>query len=116
MDRQKAKRLRSAGWSVGNASDFLELSPEESEFIEFKLALAQKVKALRLSKGLTQVEMAEAIGSSQSRVAKLEAGDASVSTDLMLRTFFSLGAKRKDLPRESGRLTTLGRSADQPAS
>ena len=88
MDQQKAKRLRSAGWNVGDTSDFLELSPEESEFIEFRLGLAQKVKALRLAKGLTQIEMAKAIGSSQSRVAKLEAGDASVSTDLMLRTFF----------------------------
>ncbi|MDE2997140.1 MAG: helix-turn-helix domain-containing protein [Bacteroidota bacterium] len=116
MDQQKAKRLRSAGWKVGDTSDFLELSPEELEFIEFRLALAQQVKALRLAKGLTQMEMAKAIGSSQSRVAKLEAGDASVSTDLMLRTFFSLGAKRKDLPGGSGRRATRSRTADYPAS
>jgi len=106
MDKQKAKRLRAAGWSVGNASDFLELTPEESEFIEFKLALANKVKALRQEKGMTQVEMAKAIGSSQSRIAKLEAGDASVSTDLMLKSLFSLGAKRKDIPHGSSRRIT----------
>ena len=106
MDKHKAKRLKAAGWSVGNASDFLELTPAESEFIEFKRALAQKVKTLRQEKGLTQVEMAKAIGSSQSRVAKLEAGDASVSTDLMLKSLFSLGARRKDIPRGSARSAT----------
>ena len=104
MEKQKARRLKAAGWSVGDASDFLGLTPEESEFIEFKLALAQKVKSLRQEKGLTQVEMAKAIGSSQSRVAKLEAGDASVSTDLMLRSLFLLGAKPKDIPRGSARI------------
>jgi DNA-binding XRE family transcriptional regulator len=96
MDKQKVKRLKAAGWNVGNAADFLGLSPEETEFIEFKLALANRVEALRQEKGMTQVEMAKAIGSSQSRVAKLEAADASVSTDLMLKSFFTLGAKRKD--------------------
>ena len=106
MDKKKAKRVKAAGWNVGNASDFLELTPEESEFIEFKLALAKKVKMLRQEQGMTQVEMAKAIGSGQSRVAKLEAGDASVSTDLMLKSLFSLGAKRKDIPRGSTRRTT----------
>ncbi len=105
MDKQKAKQLKAAGWNVGDAADFLGLSPEESEFIEFKLDLARKVKALRQERGLTQVEMAKAIGSSQSRVAKLEAADASVSTDLMLKSLFALGAKRKDIPRGSSRRT-----------
>ena len=63
----------------------------------FKLALNQKVKTLRQEKGPTQVEMAKAIGSSHSRVAKLEVGNASVSTDLMAKSLFSLGAERKDI-------------------
>jgi len=98
MDKQKTKRLEAAGWTVGDASDFLELTSEETEYIEFKLELAHKVKDLRQQKGLTQVEVAKAMGSSQSRIAKLEAADTSVSTDLMLKSFFMLGATRKDIP------------------
>lgn len=98
MDKQKIKRLEAQGWKVGDTSNFLGLSDQEIEFIEFKLALASKVKELRQRKGMTQDEVARAIGSSQSRIAKLEAADSSVSTDLMLKSFFMLGAKRKDLP------------------
>jgi len=98
MNKQKIKRLEAAGWKVGDAADFLELSDEEVEFIEFKLALANKVKELRKKKGLTQVEVARAMGSSQSRIAKLEAADSSVSTDLMLKSLFMLGATRDDIP------------------
>lgn len=98
MDRQKVERLQEAGWKVGDASDFLGLSPEEVEYIEFKLALASKVKELRRNLGLTQVQVAKALGSSQSRIAKLEAADSSVSVDLMLRSFFLLGATRNDVP------------------
>jgi DNA-binding XRE family transcriptional regulator len=97
MDAKKAKQLKEAGWQVGNASDFLDLSPEEAELVEFKLALAARVKELRLSQGLTQVQLAKAIGSSQSRIAKLEAADSSVSTDFMLRSFFKLGARNRDI-------------------
>jgi len=88
------KNLKAAGWQVGDASEFLGLSPEETEYVEFKLALARKIKALRQQKGLTQIDVAKSIGSSQSRIAKLEAADSSVSTDLMLKSFFMLGAKR----------------------
>ena len=98
MDKQKIKRLEAQGWKVGDTSDFLDLSDQEIEFIEFRLSLASKVKELRQRKGLTQHEVARAIGSSQSRIAKLEAADSSVSTDLMLKSFFMLGAKRQDLP------------------
>jgi DNA-binding XRE family transcriptional regulator len=98
MNKHKFKRLEAAGWKVGDAADFLQLSDEEVEFIEFKLALANKVKELRKKKGLTQVEVARAMGSSQSRIAKLEAADSSVSTDLMLKSFFLLGATRDDIP------------------
>ncbi|MEQ9105339.1 MAG: helix-turn-helix transcriptional regulator [Rhodothermales bacterium] len=98
MDKEKAERLKAAGWTSGNASEFLGLTPEETEYIEFKAALARKVKDLRREKGLTQVEVAKALRSSQSRIAKIEAADSSVSTDLMLRSFFLLGAKLKDIP------------------
>ncbi len=97
MDKRKIKRLEAAGWKVGDASDFLEMSDQEVEFLEFKLALANKVRELRRKKGMTQVEFARVVGSSQSRIAKLEAADSSVSTDLMLKSYFMLGARRADV-------------------
>ncbi len=99
MERSKQRRLERAGWTVGDASDFLGLSPEERRFIETKLALAAGLRRLRERLGLTQVEVAERFGSSQSRVAKMEAADKSVSTDLLLRVLFGLGAKREDVAR-----------------
>ncbi len=97
MEKRKKWQLEAAGWTVGSPQDFLGLSESEAEFIEFKLALARKVKEMRLRKGLSQSGLAKAMGSSQSRIAKLEAADASVSADLMLKSYFILGAKRGDV-------------------
>lgn len=97
MDKQKTKRLEAAGWKVGDATDFLGLSPEETELITFKLALANRVRELRLGRSWTQLQLAKAIGSSQSRIAKLEAAESSVSTDFMLKALFALGARSGDI-------------------
>jgi ribosome-binding protein aMBF1 (putative translation factor) len=99
MDAAKKKRLKQAGWRTGSVAEFLELSPEESELIELKLRLSELVKKARLSRHLSQVKLAERLGSSQSRVAKLEAGDPSVSLDLLVRASLASGATRKDLAR-----------------
>jgi ribosome-binding protein aMBF1 (putative translation factor) len=99
MDAAKKKRLKQAGWRTGSVAEFLELSPEESELIELKLRLSELVKKARLRRHLSQVKLAERLGSSQSRVAKLEAGDPSVSLDLLVRASLASGATRKDLAR-----------------
>lgn len=99
MDSKKKKKLVSKGWAVGNADDLLELTPEESRFIELKLALSESLKAERLKQGVTQVELAKLMGSSQSRVAKMEAGDPSVSVDLLLKTLLMLGLTKKQLSK-----------------
>jgi len=97
MDTLKRQGLEAAGWSVGNAEDFLGLSPEELAFVEVKLALSKLLKELRISQKLSQQALAERIKSSQSRVAKMEAGDPSVSLELIVRTLLSTGATRKDI-------------------
>ena len=99
MDKAKRKRLEAKGWRVGTAAEFLGLSAEESAYIELKVALGGKLKELRNRKRLSQVELAKRIGSSQSRVAKIEAADPSVSLDLLVRSLIALGATRKDLAR-----------------
>lgn len=98
MDEVKRKKLEAKGWRVGTAGEFLELSPEEAEIVELRLALSKAVRNRRLEAKLTQEAAAKLLGSSQSRLAKAEAGDKSVSIDLMLRNLFGLGAKAADLP------------------
>mgnify|MGYP001120890165 CR=1 FL=1 len=99
MDKAKRKRLETKGWRVGTAAEFLGLTPEESAYIELKVALGSKLRELRNRKHLSQVELAKRMGSSQSRVAKIEAAEPSVSLDLLVRSLIALGASRKDLAR-----------------
>ena len=99
MNTAKRKRLQTKGWKVGNASDFLNLSPEESAYVELKLALSKSLQETRREKKLTQEQLAQLLKSSQSRVAKMESGDPSVSIDLLIRSLLALGASRKNLAR-----------------
>jgi len=93
----KRKRLEAAGWKVGSTAEFLALDDEEAAMIELKLDLAEAVRTARTRRRLTQQQLAKALRSSQSRVAKMETGDPSVSIDLMVRTLLRLGASRRDL-------------------
>lgn len=102
MRAAKQKKLEKAGWHVGDAADFLGLDSVESQLIDIKIALADLLRATRGRRRLTQFELAEKIGSSQSRVAKLEAGDPSVSVDLLVRTAIAAGAKRGDVAKAVG--------------
>ncbi len=97
MDSKKRKKLESKGWQVGSAKDFLGLSDQESTYIELKLMLGQNLKKRRLQKKLTQVELAKLLKSNQSRVAKMESGDPSVSIDLLVKSLLALGTTKKDI-------------------
>ncbi len=99
MDKAKKLRLEAKGWKVGSVDEFLGLTPEEAAYVELKLSLSKGVKKYRRSRKLTQVEMARLMRSSQSRIAKIEAGDSSVSLDLLIRSLIAMGASRKDLAR-----------------
>ena len=97
MDKEIERRLKAAGWTTGSAQDFLGLTDAEASFIELKLALAADLRARRLKKHLNQTHVARIIGSSQSRVAKMEAADPSVTIDLIVRALLKLGARRRDV-------------------
>ena len=99
MKDLKRKKLESKGWKVGSTSDFLGLTKEESEYVQTKLALARILKIKRLRKNYSQIDLAKHIKSSQSRVAKMEQGDSSVSMDLLIHSLFSLGTTRKELAK-----------------
>ena len=107
MRKAKRARLEVAGWRVGSARDFLGLSEEEHAFIELKLALAESVRRRRQKQGLTQTQLAKVLESSQSRVAKMEAGDRSVSLDLLVRSLLAMGTTKRELAR----MISIGRKA-----
>lgn len=92
------KQLKN-GWIEGSVQDFLDLSDAEMEFIELRRTLAHQVRALRQERGLSQTAMAVRLKTSQSRLAKMEAADPTVSMDLLLQTIFRLGMKRRDLAK-----------------
>lgn len=96
MDRAKKQRLEDKGWKIGSASEFLELSPEESIIVEIKLALSLNLKERR-QRLMTQAELAEKINSNQPRVAKAENGDDSVSIELLIRAILATGATPQDI-------------------
>jgi len=99
MREEKRRRLEAKGWKVGTAREFLRLSAEEAAYIELKVRFAMGLREWRRRRDLTQSDLAKRLQSSQSRIAKMEAGDPSVSLDLLVRSLLTLGASRRDLTR-----------------
>lgn len=97
MRTARRRKLKAAGWRVGSAREFLGLTDVEAALVDLKLALSDALKRTRKARGLSQVEVAERMGSSQSRVAKIEAGDPSVSLDLLVRALIAVGATRHEI-------------------
>jgi len=99
MRRSKRQKLEKKGWRLGSAQEFLGLSEQEAAYVELRLRLADSLKARRRTQNLTQAALARRICSSQSRVAKMEGGDPTVSLDLLIRSLLALGASSRDLAR-----------------
>jgi alkylhydroperoxidase/carboxymuconolactone decarboxylase family protein YurZ len=96
MERKKQQRLEKKGWKIGDAADFLDLTPEESVIVEMRLALSLSLKERR-KKLMTQAELATKISSSQPRVAMAESGDSSVSIELLIRAMLATGASPQEI-------------------
>ena len=99
MDARKRRRIKAAGWRVGSAAQFLGLTEAEVDLIEMRHSLAMKVRIWRVRAQLTQQALARRLESSQSRVAKLEAGDPSVSLDLLVLAALAAGASRLEVAK-----------------
>ena len=97
MNEEKRKKLEAKGWKATSVAEFLELTPEESALIELRIALSNALKQKRLEAKMTQEEFAKKLRSSQSRLAKMEAGDPSVSFDLLIRNLFATGVDKQKL-------------------
>jgi predicted XRE-type DNA-binding protein len=97
MNESKKRALEAAGWVMGDAEEFLELTVEERQLVELRVAVSRAVRALRERQNLTQTQVARKLKTSQPRIAKLESGASDVSLDLMFRGLFALGGTIKDL-------------------
>ena len=97
MRESKRSKLAAKGWKLGSAKDFLGLSAQEVAYIELRLKLANGLKMRRGTRGVTQTQLARALRSSQSRVAKMEAGDPTVSLDLLVKSLLALGTSNREL-------------------
>jgi ribosome-binding protein aMBF1 (putative translation factor) len=100
MNEEKLQELAKKGWVETTVVEFLDLTPEESAYIELKLALSQSLRERRQELKLSQEQLAERLASSQSRISKMEQGDPTVSIDLLIRSLLSLGTT----PEEIGHL------------
>ncbi len=99
MREDKKRRLEAKGWKVGSAKEFLRLTDEESAYIDLKMRLADGLRDRRQRNRLSQVQLARMLRSSQSRIAKMESGDPSVSLDLLIRSLLALGISDRELSR-----------------
>ncbi len=99
MNRAKKKTLESKGYKVGSVDEFLGLSKKESDFIELKLALSEALSERRKQSNLSQAQLAKMLKSSQSRIAKMEKGDPTVSLDLLVKSLLAMGATKKSIAK-----------------
>ncbi len=99
MEKNKQKKIEAAGWKIGSVGEFLGLNEEEASYIELKLSLSKNIQKRRRSLKLTQKDFAKMIKSSQSRVAKMESGDPTVSIDLLVKSLLTLKTPKQQLSR-----------------
>ena len=103
MEKSRRRKLEAAGFVVGDAQEFLELGDAEMAMIEVRVALARALRHRRRHElRVSQAEFARRVGSSQSRVAKMEAGDPSVTLDLLIKSLIASGATAAEIGRIIG--------------
>jgi hypothetical protein len=92
-----ARRRLPDGWTQGSVQELLGLTDQESILVEMRVRLSESVRARRRAKRLTQRQLAERIGSTQPRVARLEQAGASI--EMLLRALLALGASRREIAK-----------------
>ena len=97
MKEDKKAKLEQAGWVVSDTQDFLDLSDAEMALVEVRVSLAQALRRRRQKLKISQASFAKRVGSSQSRVAKMEAGDPSVTIDLLIRSLITSGSTAEEI-------------------
>lgn len=91
MDAAKKAALEAAGVRFTTVAEFLGLTEDERQLVEFRVWVARQIRANREARGLSQKEAGKAMKTTQPRFAKIEAGASDVSLDQMLRGYFVTG-------------------------
>lgn len=97
MDPEKQKRLEAAGWVVSDTPTFLGLTDEDMRYIDLCIILSDAIRERRIAAGMTQQQLADKMGSSQSRVAKMESRHPGPSAALLIRALFAIGVTLEEL-------------------
>jgi phage-related protein/predicted XRE-type DNA-binding protein len=93
MNATKRKALEAAGWKIGDAADFLEMSEEERQLLNARVELALAIRRQREAHHLSQKQLGARLKTSQPRMAKIERAAADVSMDQLIRAFTAAGGK-----------------------
>ena len=84
-------------WKEGSVQEFLGLSDVDMALVETKVALTKALRQRRKASRLTQSNVARTMNTSQSRMARIEAGDPSVSLDLVFKALYTVGMTPQDV-------------------
>lgn len=93
MDNAKRKAMELAGWTFGDAADFLEMSEEERQLLEMRVSLARAIRDQREASHMSQKQLGNKLKTSQPRVAKIEKAASDVSLDQLVKAFAAAGGK-----------------------
>lgn len=93
MDAPKRKTLEQAGWKVGDAADFLEMSDEERQLLDARVQLALAIRRQRELHQMSQKQLGAKLKTSQPRVAKIERAASDVSLDQLVRALTAAGGR-----------------------
>ena len=74
----------------------------DSELRRMKWGLARSLRRRRQAHHLSQMALAKMLGTSQSRLARMETADDTVTLDLLARSLLAAGATRKEIARAIG--------------
>jgi ribosome-binding protein aMBF1 (putative translation factor) len=93
MDAAKRKALKAAGWKIGDAAAFLEMSAEERQLLDARVEVALAIRRQRKARKLSQKELGSKLKTSQPRIAKIERAASDVSLDQLVGAFTAAGGK-----------------------
>ena len=108
MDAAKRKVIEAAGWKVGDAADFLQMSDQERQLLEMRVKLALAIRQQREALHLSQKQLGALLKTSQPRVAKIERAASDVSMDQLIRAFTMAGGKIEVKTRKTKTRKRLG--------
>ena len=88
------KRRKGKTWVETDVEELLDLSAQDLVIVEFRAALALALQQARKRQKLTQENAAKVIGTSQAQVARMEAGQSSITIDRLIKALIALGVPR----------------------